>query len=451
MEQFNPAGPGLERINPSVNELAVLSQQGFERVQRQRNLVHQRRVAEGARLLADVLEGREEPVLLREALNPTKTAYLRMIQENYPGLFPNGYGITVRETMSYTDYSALTVDILDRLLYGYYTTAPVMTMPLVKKKPLRDFRVVARYAMDGAVAPFKRMPYDTTLTPHGAGEPPTERAMTQEALEVQGSTQRVTYQPQLYQGMMSVNWRALVNDDLGIFSDMTQRLAISGRRSIATFITSLYWSATGPSTTLFNSTFANQVTVANGASSNNPSLGFQGLSDAITILAKQKDYDGQPIQFDGNLFLVFGPSLLATATNLLKSSIANLSILGGNQNIQGFPTARLNVDNWIGNMMSPIEDKWIPIVCTNSVGATGWMLVYDPSSQARPAVEMGFLTGFDTPQIYQEVPNTMRVGGGVDPALGNFYTMNQNFKGVLVMGGAAIDGRSCVASTGANV
>lgn len=443
-------GPGLSSITPTENQLDLLHQQGFERLQKQNNAQHRIRVLEGARLLNDVLKGRQPSFLLSEAMNPTRQAYLDIIQNDYPNLFPGGRGLHLRETMSYTDYSALTVDILDRLLYGYYTTSPVSTMPLVKKKTLRDFRVVARYAMDGGVTPFKRMPSDTTLTPHGAGEPPTERAMTQEALEVQGSTQRVTYQPQLYQGMMSVNWRALINDDLGIFADMTQRLAISGRRSIATFITSLYWSSTGPNTTLFNSTFANQCTIANGASSNNPSLGFQGLSDALVILAKQRDSDGQPIQFDGTLYLVFGPALLPTATNLIKANIANLSILGGNQNVQGFPTARLGVDNWIGSMLTPIEDKWIPIVCTNSIGGTGWMLVYDPSTQARPTVEMGFLTGFDTPQVFQEVPNTMRVGGGVDPSMGNFYSNNQNFKGCIVMGGTQFDGRSAVVSTGAN-
>ena len=45
----------------------------------------------------------------------------------------------------------------------------------------------------------------------------------------------------------------------------------------------------------------------------------------------------------------------------------------------------------------------------------------------------------------------MRVGGGVDPSLGDFYTMNQEFKGCLVMGGTQIDGRSSAWSTGQNV
>jgi hypothetical protein len=59
------------------------------------------------------------------------------------------------------------------------------------------------------------------------------------------------------------------------------------------------------------------------------------------------------------------------------------------------------------------------------------------------------LTGFETPQMFQKVPNTMRMGGGVDPMMGDFYSMNQDTKIVTVMGGSQIDGRSTVGSTGA--
>ena len=231
---------------------------------------HRRRVFEAARLLLDCVNGREEPLMWKEFMRPTKQIYVQALHENYPGIwgqhaFQDQVGrIGLRETMSYSDYSALTVDIIDRMLYGYYSAAPISNLPLVKKHTLRDFRLVARYEMDGATKPFSRMPNDfPSLVPHGAGEPPTQRAMQQAAREVEGSTQRVTYQPQLYQGSMSVNWRALVNDDLGIFQDMVQRLAISGNRTIYQFITALYSSATGPNTTLYNSTFANQVTIAN--------------------------------------------------------------------------------------------------------------------------------------------------------------------------------------------
>lgn len=443
--------PGLPVDANAVS--GIMAAQGFAPRQKSR-AAHHRRVTEAARLLFDCASGRCEPRLFMEAMNPNNHYAILELRERYPALCSDGGGrelIGLRETMSYSDYSALTVDVLDRMLYGYYTAAPITNEPLVKKHPLRDFRLVARYEMDDAVAPFTRMPYDSpSPSPSGAGEPASFRSMQQAAREVEGSTQRTTYQPQLYQGGMAVNWRALVNDDLGIFNDMVQRLAISGRRTIYKFITSLYVSAGGPNTTLYNSTFRNLVTTTYGASTNNPALSFQGLIDATTVLEKQQDLGGDPITFEGQLYLWYGPALARTAEALLAAVQADISVGGGTTNAQGFPSQRLRVGtDYVVRNMKPIQDKYIPIVCTTSgVRDTMWGLTYDPSSQARPSIELGQLSGFETPQLYQKVPNTMRVGGGVDPMLGDFYTMNQEYKGLLVMGGTQLDGRSTVASTG---
>ena len=72
-------------------------------------------------------------------------------------------------------------------------------------------------------------------------------------------------------------------------------------------------------------------------------------------------------------------------------------------------------------------------------------------TQERPTVEFGVLNGFEVPQIFSKVPNTMRLGGGVDPTMGDFYSMDQDMKIVTVMGGVVIDGRSTVGSTGLQV
>ena len=67
-------------------------------------------------------------------------------------------------------------------------------------------------------------------------------------------------------------------------------------------------------------------------------------------------------------------------------------------------------------------------------------------------MEFGFLRGFDTPQIFSKVPNTMRAGGGgVDATLGDFSTMSTEMKVLTVFGGTQVDGRSTVASTGRGV
>lgn len=455
MSEFNPIGQTLTELGPAANAqeaAALMAREGYGAIRREKSVQHERRIQEAGRLMADAIEGRVDPFLFKQAFTPTSDYAVAHLMEQYPGIFkPSPRGMGLRETMSYSDYSALTVDVLDRLLYGYYTASPITNMPLVKKHTLRDFRIVARYAMDMATKPWSRLPEtDTGLQASGSGEPPTQRAMQQAAREVLGSSERVTYQPYLYQAMMAINWQALVNDDLGIFQDATQRLAIGGRRTIYQYITRLYVAAGGPHTTLYNATFANLVTTTYGAASNNPALSFQGLIDAITVIEKQLDLDGQPIDFDGQLYLWCGPSLMTTAEALLAAVQADISVGGGTTNAQGFPSQRLRVGtSYVVRNMKLIVDKYIPIVCTTAgTKNTMWGLTYAPESQARPSLELGFLAGFDSPQLFQKLPNTQRVGGGVEPMLGDFYTMEQQFKGCLVMGGTQIDGRSTVASTG---
>ena len=465
MLNFNPQGEQFQHLGKVDQDSGavvnmVKEANGGEYVpsKRQNGPMYRRRVVEAAKLLTSCMNGNEEPLFWKQFMFPTEQWAVQHLEEKYRGIFgehafrDNLGRVGLRETMSYSDYSALTVDILDRMLYGYYSAAPIANLPLAKRHPLRDFRLVARYEMDGAVKPFSRQQNDfPALVPHGAGEPPTQRSMQQAALEVEGSTQRVTYQPQLYQGSMSVNWRALINDDLGIFQDMVQRLAISGNRTIYQFITGLYASAGGWNTTLYNSTFGNLVTTAYGAGSNNPALSFQGILDARTVLSKQLDIDGQPITFDGQLILTVGPALETTAMSLQKAMQAGISVGGGVTNAQGFPSQWLTIPNWPMAGIQVVVDKYLPLICTGVMKNTMWALTYDPSVQPRPSIEFGQLRGYETPQLFQKVPNTMRVGGGVDPSLGDFWTMNQDYKGVLVMGGTQIDGRSTVASTGLGV
>ena len=405
------------------------------------------RVMAASELMADVITGQAPPEFLREAFNPSQEYILAEINRRYPGAL----SMNLRETVSVSDYAALTIDVLDRLLYGYYDMAPVPNKGLVKMRPggLRDFRIVKRFMMDGATKPFVK------TTP---GAPPLQRAMTQ----VDNATNNlvndstapgsVTYQPFLYQGYMSVNWEAIVNDDLGVFNDMMMRLAVSGNNTIWDFITKLYFDASGPNANLFNDTFGNIITIARGAAVTNPPLSFEGIQDGKTILMKQADTDGQPIMFPGNLILVVGPALAQTAQAMKMAASVDLSVRGGNQNTQGFPTSRLRSDtNYVMGDVDIVVDKRIPLVVTASgVKDTSWLLVYDPTVQPRPACEMGFLQSIgETPQLLQRAPNTIRPGGGVDPTLGDFLSMDQDYKAITVFGGSQIDGRSAVSSTGA--
>jgi hypothetical protein len=432
--------------------------EGFTATGRNAGAAHNRRVTEAAKLYASVMRGKEDPFFLREAIHPTNAFAKRYLAEKYPALFagdPNMFGL--RETMSVTDYQALYVDVLDRMYYGYYNTYPIVNKGLVKQHTLRDFRVVSRYLLDGAVTPFLPAGAANSSSTVGgdAAAPAQQRALLGPVPQT-GSTQPnsntgpIQYQPELYEAKTAVNWRAFVNDDLGIFQDLSNRLAISGNRGISKSITKFFFDANGPNASLYKAGYGNLITTAYGAASSNPVLGVQGLSDGLKILAGMKDSTGDPILITGRIKLVYGPALEVTANNLMNQLSVFLSNEGGGQaGSTGFPAQFLQVNNWLVRNMDLVMDPYIPIVVTNgSRGNTSWALVVDPDTQNRPCVEFGVLQGYETPQIFSKVPNTQRVGGAIDAMLGDFYSMDQELKIIGVYGGTQIDGRSTVASNG---
>jgi hypothetical protein len=409
---------------------SMLIAEGYLNRQREMGAAHKSRVDNFVKLFAAVATGAEDPFLLREAFTPRHEFAVLELQRRYPGV------VRLSETMATSDFAAyLTVDVLDRMLYGYWGVDQVPNMALVKRVPLRDFRTVKRFEIDGGVTPFEKQ--------QTAGVPPAERALVPQT--------PITYAPDLYQGMMSVNWRAIINDDMGIFNDLIRRLADSWNLTIWRAITELYVDSSGPHASLYTSGFANKILTANGASVNNPPLSFQGLIDADTVLAKMLSPDDQPFTHSGKRYLVHGPALKTTAEALMKSLMADISIGGGTTNSDGFPSQRLRVaTDYVTGGIVPVLDKYIPLVCTASgVKDTMWAIVYEPSAQPRPAMEFGMLRGFENPALFQKAPNTMRAGGGLDPSMGDFLTMDQDYKAIAVFGGTQVDGRSTVSSTGA--
>ena len=86
-------------------------------------------------------------------------------------------------------------------------------------------------------------------------------------------------------------------------------------------------------------------------------------------------------------------------------------------------------------------------MASSSNGATSWFLFANPAT-SRPALEVGFLRGYSEPVLYQKLANSMRVGGGIDQAAGDFHTMSQEYKGVIAFGGTRLDPKATVGSEG---
>ena len=93
-------------------------------------------------------------------------------------------------------------------------------------------------------------------------------------------------------------------------------------------------------------------------------------------------------------------------------------------------------------------DPYIPIVASTANGNTSWWL-FAAASIGRPAIEIGFLRGHESPEIFIKSPNVQAAGAGsVDAMNGDFDTDSIMYKVRHVFGGTQLDPKATVMSNG---
>jgi hypothetical protein len=100
-------------------------------------------------------------------------------------------------------------------------------------RPVRDFRTVKRFKLDGA---------EGVLSQVGQGNEYPEAALTDAAY---------SYSVAKYGRRIPFLWEALVNDDLDALRDTPDRLAKAARMTEERFATEVYVDSTGPDATFF--------------------------------------------------------------------------------------------------------------------------------------------------------------------------------------------------------
>ncbi|MDF5758606.1 Mu-like prophage major head subunit gpT family protein [Spongiactinospora sp. TRM90649] len=330
-------------------------------------------------------------------------------------------GLQFQEAMSTSDFSNLFGDILDRQILARYQQMPVQWTSIAKRGRVRDFRQVRRFTLDGAESTLSAV---RQLTEYPAA------ALTDGVY---------TYSVGKFGRRVALSWEDLVNDDLDAFASIPDRLGNAARRTEERFVTDLYAAAGGPDSTFFSAGNKNLVTA--GASS---ALSITSLQAAYTLLASQVDADGAPIYIESAV-LVVPPALKVQAMNILNATEILAASGGGN----GGANDQLTVANWMRNDVSLIVNPWLPLITTSGTfGSTAWYLFANPNV-GRPAMEVGFLVGHETPELFQKSPNAVRVGGGaVAPEDGDFDTDSVEWKLRHTLGGTLMDPKSAVASPG---
>jgi hypothetical protein len=340
----------------------------------------------------------------------------RFIQEVLAGRRPAYH---LQEAMTTSDFPVLFADILDRQLLASYQQIPADWRSFARTNTVRDFRQVKRYAADGGLGLLPEVPEKT--------EYPEDKLP-----DVAPFTYSVTKKGKRFQ----LTWETIVDDDLGVMTRLPNNLATSAHNSEYFFATSLFVSSTGPNATYFTSGHANLLT-------GNPALSVSAMQAAFTLLAAQKDADGNPILVDAAVLLV-PPALQVVAENIINAT----EILAASGGGPGTGNDQLRVANWMRNKVQLVVNPWLPIIDTTR-GSTAWYLLQSPGGMGRPISEIGFLRGYESPQLFMKDPDAVRIGGGsVSPLDGDFDTDSVQYKVRHVFGGTLLDTKSAVASNG---
>ena len=333
----------------------------------------------------------------------------------------------LREALTTGDFPLLFADIIDREMLADYVATDKSWPLWAKRGTVPDFRNVNRFAIDGSEA---------VLAAVVQGDQYPESNLTDT---------RYTYAVGKYGRRMAFAWESMVNDDLDGLKSIPSRMARGASRAEEKFATQLIADANGPHATMFSAGNKNQVIVANGSLTANPLLTIAGLQNAMTVLAKQLDKDGEPIAISA-VTLVVPPALRITAENILNAN--ELWIVGDGGG--GSANQQIHAQNWMKAMTRIAVDYYLPIVSTTN-GGTSWYLFASPE-EGRPAVEVGFLRGHENPETFVKLADSQLLGGGVtDPSEGDFDTDSIQYKVRHVFGGTRLDPKMAVASNGTTV
>lgn len=359
-------------------------------------------------------------------MNRNSPRYVRALAEAaelVAGVF-NGRRPTyhLQEAMSSDDFPLLFGDILDRQLLGLYQEWPTQWTSISRRSTVRDFRTVKRFTTDGAEA---------VLSQVNPGSEYPEAALSEAAY---------SYSVSKYGRRVPLLWETWINDDLDGLRGIPERLAKAARMSEDKFATGLFASSTGPNGTFFSSGNKNIVTTGTA----NPAFSITALEAAFAVIWAQKDADGNPIM-TGPVRLVVPPALAVAARNIMNATEIRVALGSGSS------VDQITANNWMsGEIAELIVNPWLPIISTTN-GNTSWYLFADPAV-GRPAIEIGFLRGNETPALFVKSPDAMRVGGGglVSPEEGDFDTDGINYRVRHVFGGTLMEPKAAFASNGTN-
>jgi hypothetical protein len=304
--------------------------------------------------------------------------------------------LKLQEGISTSDLPVQLAPTINKILLENYAVQPKVWDRFATRMVMDDFRpqqfMNLRYEDDGKDNGGDTFREGSLPTVGEYDEYPTAGwfSVTEKSLAVKKSGQRIRF-----------SWEAIINDgNISLLERLPIELAQKAAGKEDEEVTKQLVAPAGINTANFNSTNANLL-------SGNPALTMLSLEAAIEHINKQS-YNGNLITPITRFALVVPRSLELTAQKILATqSVETSTTVGGvvTKTITGNP---------IGTQVEIVVNDWITKI--NSGAGNYWFLLPIPGQSLNPSVALGFLRGYETPELRIKANGGTFLGGGDVPA-----------------------------------
>lgn len=208
-----------------------------------------------------------------------------------------------------------------------------------------------------------------------------------------------TNQAKTYALMMAIDRNILINDDLGMIRQGA-RLKLgrgAGLTMVQTIYRTLLDDAQIGSGKFFHTSHADRG--QNYKTGADTALSIESMMDAITLMSKQVDKDGDPIDVEG-VFLLVPPELQFLATSFCKDPEVRMSST----------TSRKTTRNPVAGLLEPLKSNYLNNSKVEGGSATGWMVLADPNALGVGCMQVVFLNGRQVPFLDSSEANFNTLG-----------------------------------------
>ncbi|MBN2445646.1 MAG: Mu-like prophage major head subunit gpT family protein [Phycisphaerae bacterium] len=259
------------------------------------------------------------------------------------------------------DLADMLGNVLNRFVVDYFVGLDQAAMRMISAtRPVRDFRQIESYSLTGDMT-FKKVAPGGELKHGTLGK------------------EKYTNQADTHGVILSIDRRDIINDDLGAFSRVGQRLGRGGGLTLL----DVFWTAFINNATFFKAGFNNYAAGADTA------LSSDALTAAKTLFNKLNDPDGKPMNHIPRILLV-PPELEGTGKAILNSQ---LIVMGGTA---GSVTTKPNANIHAGTLDLAMARELSNSKYTG-YSALKWYVLASPSEV--PVIEICFLNGVDRPTV----------------------------------------------------